>query len=137
LFVLAWPKRPAKKKGTEVPLIGTLSVSVFEKAPLVPWRKTTSPPFAAETLDSLMFIPCEEAAPDGLVIRIRHGEGTQDTNRAPGLLLLLICSSTFISYLLAAATRPFNDGDNHLQQKSNERVTLVMRLKQEAKTGID
>src|SRR5215510_9426051 len=119
LLVLGLPKRPATKNGTDVPLLGTLRVNVLEKAPVVPFRKTTSPPFAADTLDSLIFMPCEEEAPEGLVIRIRHGEGTHDTNRARVLVLLLICNSTFISYLLAAgATRP----SNRWKKSSTERI---------------
>jgi hypothetical protein len=43
-------------------------------------------------------------APAGLDTRIRHREGAQQTNWAPGLTLLLICNSTFIVMLPGPAS---------------------------------
>jgi hypothetical protein len=67
----------------------------LENAPVVFLRNTTAPPAAAE-LPAIRTLTLGEVAPDGLVMRMRHGEGAHETNRAVGLMLLLICNSTFI-----------------------------------------
>jgi hypothetical protein len=95
LLLLGRPNFPATKKGTEVPLIGTVNVSVFANAPVVPLRKTTAPPEAAEVLERRI-VTVGVIAPEGFVTRIRHGEGVHDTNCALGFMLLLICNSTFM-----------------------------------------
>ena len=71
LLLLGRPNFPATKNGTEVPLIGTVNASVFANAPVVPLRKTTAPPVAAEVLKRRIVME-GVSAPDGLVTRIRH-----------------------------------------------------------------
>ena len=77
-----------QRTGTEVPLIGTVNVSVFENAPVVPLRKTTAPPVAAEVLERRI-VTVGVIAPDGFVTRIRHDEGAHDTNRALGIYAVI------------------------------------------------
>src|SRR6266576_256346 len=72
LFTLA--RLPAAKNETDAPVIGTGSVRLLEKAPVVPRRNTTAPPPAADTLVICTFV-VGEVAPDGSVTRIRHGDG--------------------------------------------------------------
>src|SRR5215203_1999612 len=95
LLMLGRPNRPATKNDTEAPLIGTARVKLFPNAPVVPERKTTTPPVVVD-LPVICTLTVGEVAPDGLVTRIRQGEGAHETNRAPGLTLLLICNSTFM-----------------------------------------
>jgi hypothetical protein len=95
LLLLGRPNFPATKNGTEVPLIGTVNVSVFENAPVVPLRNTTAPPVAAEVLERRI-VTVGVIAPEGLVTRIRHDEGAHDRNRAWEFMVLLICNSTFM-----------------------------------------
>src|SRR4029079_2341605 len=95
LFTLGFPKRPATKNGTVLPFMGTVSVTLFENAPVVPLRKTTSPPPATD-LPVICTLTVGVVAPAGLVTRMRQGDGAHDTKRAFGLGLLLICNSTFI-----------------------------------------
>jgi hypothetical protein len=95
LLTLGRPNLPATKNGTEAPLIGTVTVTLGENAPVVPVRNTTAPALAADT-PVIVTLTVGEVAPDGLVTRIRHGDGAQETKRAPGNALLLICKSTFI-----------------------------------------
>jgi hypothetical protein len=61
----------------------------------VPLRNTTTPPVAVD-LPVMVTLTMDEGAPDGLVMRIRHGDGAHATKRALALVLLLICNSTFI-----------------------------------------
>jgi hypothetical protein len=95
LLTLGRPNLPATKNGTEAPFLGTGSVRLFENAPVVPARKTTTPPVADDT-PVRFTLTLGETMPDGSVTRIRHGDGAHETNAAPGLVLLLICNSTFI-----------------------------------------
>jgi hypothetical protein len=96
LFVLGEPNFPAMKNGTEVPEVGTLSESVFEKRPDVPFRKTTAALLDAAGVKESLIGTKGVSAPVGSVTRIRQGEGVHDTKRARVLVLLLICNSTFI-----------------------------------------
>src|SRR5262245_50281396 len=99
LLVLGWPNLPAVKNGTVVPSVGTVSVSVFANAPVVPLRKPIAPPLAADT-PAIVTLTVAALAPKGLLTRIRHGDGAHVTNRAPGVMLLLICSSMSIHQAL-------------------------------------
>src|SRR5882672_2172111 len=101
LLELGWPNFPAAKKGTVPPLVGTVTVMVAVKAPVVPTRKTTCPPPAA-VFAVISKLTEDPLVPDGLVMRIRQGEGTHRRNRASGLVLSWICTSTFIRVLLLA-----------------------------------
>src|SRR5262249_6085274 len=96
MLELGLPNFPATKNGTDVPLVGTLIVSVSEKAPVAPLRNPTTPPFEADVAESLM-LTVDALTPDGLDTRIRHGEGAHATNRDVALELLLICNSTCIA----------------------------------------
>ena len=95
LATLGRPNRPAAKKGTEVPLTGTVTVRLLANAPVVARRNTSSPPLAADTL-AMRTLTVGPVAPDGLVTRIRQGEGAQVRKRAFAAALLLTCSSTSI-----------------------------------------
>src|SRR5262249_23344693 len=99
LSVLGCPNFPAVKNGTVVPLVGTVSVRVLANVPVVPLRNPTAPPFAADT-PAILTLTVGVLVPAGLDTRIRHGDGDHVTNRASGAMLLLICSSTFISNAL-------------------------------------
>ena len=80
-------------------MVGTCSVRLLENAPVVPvWKRIAPPPAADVAVIPMLTVGVE--TPDGLVTRIRHGEGAHMTNRAAGLALLLICSSTSMSCLL-------------------------------------
>src|SRR5215510_2972313 len=94
-FVLGCPNLPARKNGTVTPFVGTCRERVDENAPVVPLRNTTAPPPLAETLERPTLTGVA-TIPDGLVTRIRQGDGAQPTNRASAPVLLLICNSTFI-----------------------------------------
>ena len=63
---------------------------------MAPLRNITTPPVAVDRLLRVIFT-VGVSAPLGFVTRILHGEGAQPTNRALAFVLLLICSSTFIS----------------------------------------
>src|SRR5262245_2821684 len=93
LLTLGFPNLPATKNDTEVPLVGTDRVRLLANDPVAPFLNTTVPPPAAEAPVSFT-LTLGEVAPDGLVTRIRHGDGAHVTKRASGLALLLICSST-------------------------------------------
>src|SRR5262249_17734667 len=95
LLVLGWPNLPAVKNGTVVPLVGTVIVRVLANAPVMPLRNPTAPPFAADT-PAIFTLTVGALVPEGLVTRIRHGDGDHVTNSASGVMLLLICSSTSI-----------------------------------------
>ena len=96
LLTLGRPNLPATKNGTEVPLIGTGTCqTVGERSRCAAAehdRASHSPPM----LPVICTLTVGEVAPDGLVTRIRHGDGAHETNRALGFTLLLICNSTFI-----------------------------------------
>src|SRR6516164_6789981 len=94
-LTLACPNLPAAKNETDVPSTGTVSVTVLENAPVVPLLNTTEPPLAADT-PAIFTLTVGVLAPEGLVTRIRHGDGDHVRNRASGAVLLLICSSTSI-----------------------------------------
>src|SRR5262245_41983463 len=95
LATLGRPNRPAAKKGTDVPLAGTDTVRLLANAPVAPRRNTSSPPLLADTL-ATRTLTVGPVAPDGLVTRIRQGEGAQVRKRASTAALLLTCSSTSI-----------------------------------------
>jgi hypothetical protein len=95
LLTLGRPKLPARKNGTEAPFLGTGSVRLLENAPEVPARKATSPPVAVDT-PVIFTLTVGVTMPVVSVTRIRHGDGAHETNPALGLVLLLICNSTFI-----------------------------------------
>ena len=62
------------------------------RAPLL---NSTAPPLAADT--PLIFtLTVGVSTPEGLVTRMRHGDGDHERNPASGAVLLLICNSTFI-----------------------------------------
>ena len=84
------------KNGTESPDVGTLSASVFEKRPVVPFRNTTAALLDAADVNESFIGTKGVSAPAGSVTRIRQGDGAHDTKRARALVLLLICNSTFI-----------------------------------------
>jgi hypothetical protein len=86
---------PAAKNGTDVPLTGTVSVTLLENAPVVPLLNATAPPLATE-IPVILTLTVGVLAPEGLLTRIRHGDGDHEMNRASGVMLLLICNSTFI-----------------------------------------
>jgi hypothetical protein len=96
LLTLGRPNLPATKNWTEPPPAGTDSVRLVENDPVVPLRNTIAPPPAAD-LPVRTTLTEGVRMPDGLVTRIRHGEGAHATKRAPALVLLLICNSTFIA----------------------------------------
>src|SRR5262249_35230555 len=73
----------------------TVRMRVLANAPVVPLRNPTAPPFAADT-PAIFTLTVGALVPEGLVTRIRHGDGDHVTNRASGVMLLLICSSTSI-----------------------------------------
>src|SRR5262245_28127120 len=105
LLVLGWPNLPAVKNGTVVPLVGTVIVRVLANAPVVPLRNPTAPPFAADT-PAIFTLTVGALVPEGLLTRIRHGDGDHVTNRASGAVLLLVCSSTSIIHALLKSRRP-------------------------------
>ena len=67
LLTLGCPNFPATKNGTDVPLIGTGSVTLLENAPVVPLRNTTAPPPAADTPVTFKLTVGAGAPIDGLV----------------------------------------------------------------------
>jgi hypothetical protein len=75
--------------------MGTFNEMLVEKAPVVPLRNRTTPPPATD-LPVMTTLTVGVVAPDGLVMRILHGDGAHVTKRALALVLLLICNSTFI-----------------------------------------
>src|SRR5262245_19681080 len=93
-LALGCPNLPAVKKVTDVPLVGTLRVREFERAPVVPVRNTTAPPPAAD-LPEMVRLTEGPVVPEGSVIRTRHGDGAQDRYLALALELLFTCKSTF------------------------------------------
>src|SRR5262249_4383586 len=95
LLLLGRPNLPATKNGTDVPLLGTGRVTALENAPVVSLRNTISPPPDAG-LPVIRTLRVGEVAPEGLVIRIRHGQGAHGRTLAVGLVLLLIWNSTSI-----------------------------------------
>ena len=99
LLTLGRPNRPATKNGTEAPLIGTGTVRLLENAPVAFLPNATSPPPAADR-PVICTLTSGVVAPDGLVTRIRQGDGAHDTKRVMGLTLLLICNSTVIANAL-------------------------------------
>jgi hypothetical protein len=78
-----------------VPFFGTARAILLEKAPVVPVRKTTTPPVVVDTPE-IFTLTVGGRMPVGSVTRIRQGDGAHPTNRALALVLLLICNSTFI-----------------------------------------
>src|SRR4051812_178584 len=74
LLTLGRPNLPAVKNGMEVPLVGTASVRLLENAPVVPLLNTTAPALAADT-PVIVRLTVAVVTPDGLVTRIRHGDG--------------------------------------------------------------
>ena len=84
---------PAAKNGTVVPSTGMVSVTLLENAPVVPALNTTAPPLADEAPE-IFTLTVGVLTPEGLVTRIRHGDGDHERNRASAAVLLLICSST-------------------------------------------
>ena len=102
LATLGRPNLPATKNRTDVPPSGTFKSRVSVNAPVVPLRNTTAPALAADTDLSRTLTRMGGKGRGGggkgagFVIRIRQGEGAQLTNAAFGLMLSLICNSTFI-----------------------------------------
>src|SRR5437764_1179646 len=89
LALLGEPNLPAAKKVTDEPFLGTVRVRVAAKVPVVPGRKTTTPPPAADVAD-IFRLTVGDVTPDGLVIRTLHGAGDQVRNPEFGFGLLLI-----------------------------------------------
>src|SRR5215471_15161931 len=93
LFTLGVPNLPATKNGPPAPVAVVVRARELEKAPLVPLRKTITPP-PAEDLPVICTVAPGTAAPEASVTRISHGDGAHDKKRALGSALLLILKST-------------------------------------------
>ena len=71
-----WSNLPATKNGIDFPLVGTLTVSVSENAPVVPLRNPTAPRLEADVAKSLMLTV-------GVFRRSDWTHGDPNTARAP------------------------------------------------------
>ena len=72
------PNRPAVKKGTDVPLVGTCNRIELANASEGFSRNSTRPPPATEVALRRKFTTCA-GTPAGLVTRMRHGAGAHAT----------------------------------------------------------